>query len=552
MRWYERVRTIGAALARRLRRLSLRARLSLGLVVVVGIGLVVADVVVYREVESYLLGQVDSELQTALQPVERQLTSGAGYFNGNFAFGRDTPPGTCGALIDSSGILAETPGSSLEGPAPDFPASLRASGSSPTVQYFSVGVNGGSSFRYRVLAQPVTLLVSGSETPGYAVVAIPLTSLDQTLSRLVAIDLAVSAAVLVVLAILGMLVVRLGMRPLVAIEQTAGAIAAGDLSRRVEPADAHTEIGRLGTSLNEMLAQIEQAFAKQRASETRLRQFLADASHELRTPLTSIRGYSELFRRGAAHRPADLTSAMRRIEDEAARMGVLVDDLLLLARLDQGRPLERVPVDLAGITREAVADCAVVDDERPITLDAGSPIVVLGDEQRLRQLVANLVRNVLDHTPPGTPFEVSVRVDGDRAVLVVMDHGPGIAPEHLPKIFERFYRADPSRSRVSGGMGLGLAIVSSIAEAHGGSARVESEIGSGAIFIVELPLAPRPDDSAAGGQAPSRVDESSMGFSEEDLGHDHLTARSATSSQEAPGTRRGDEAPPGRSAAVPR
>ncbi|HXZ83689.1 MAG TPA: ATP-binding protein [Acidimicrobiales bacterium] len=496
MRWFRRVRALGSAIARRFRRLSLRARLSLGLVLVVGVGLVVADIVVYSQVESYLLSQVDSELNTALQPVVRQLTSGGGFFSGNFGFGRDTPPGTCGALIDSSGVVTETPSTSLEGrPAPDFPASLRTPSSSGTASYFSVGANGDSSFRYRVLAQPETLLIFGSETPGYAVVAIPLTSLDQTLSQLVTIDVAVSAAVLVVLALLGLVVIRVGMRPLVAIERTAGAIAAGDLSRRVEPADTHTEVGRLGTSLNKMLAQIEQAFAEQQASEARLRQFLADASHELRTPLTSIRGYSELFRRGAADHPEDLTSAMRRIEDEAARMGVLVDDLLLLARLDQGRPLERAPVDLAEIAREVSADASVVDAERPITLEASAPIIVIGDEQRLRQALANLVRNALEHTPPGTPVEVSVRVEADRAVLTVADHGPGIPPEHLPRIFERFYRADPARTRESGGMGLGLAIVLSIAEAHGGSARVESEMGSGATFLVELPLATQ----AAGG-----------------------------------------------------
>jgi two-component system OmpR family sensor kinase len=501
MRWRERASGVGSVVAGRWHRLSLRARLSVALVLVVGIGLVVADVVIYREVQSYLTGQVDSELNTALQPVESQLTSGTGGFNGNFGFSRDTPSGTCGALIDSAGILTETPASSLVGPAPDFPASLRTPSHSSAASYFSVGAEGNPAFQYQVLAQPVIIRnVSyfGSENRGYAVVAIPLTALDNTLGQLVTIDLVVSAALLVVLAVLVLVVVRVGMRPLVEIERTAGAIAAGDMSRRVVPTDEHTEIGRLGASLNEMLAQIEQAFANQQASEQRLRQFLADASHELRTPLTSIRGYSELFRRGAADRPEDLSSAMRRIEDEATRMGALVDDLLLLARLDQGRPLERVPVDLAEMAREVTADAAVVDPGRPITLEASPPIVVLGDEQRLRQAVANLVRNGLDHTPPGTPIEVAVRAKGALAVLTVTDHGPGIAPEHLARIFERFYRADPSRTRESGGMGLGLAIVSSIAEAHDGSARVENNVASGATFVFELPLAPRRADVDTG------------------------------------------------------
>ncbi len=497
MRWFQSTRAVVSSLGGRLRRMSLRARLSLGLVLIVGVGLVVADIVIYQQVQSYLVGQVDSELNTALPSVVAQLRSG-GTFQGNFGFGPDTPSGTCGALIDSTGIVVETPVASLDGPAPDFPSSLRNPSSSSTARYFSVGAEGDPSFRYQVLAQPVIISSRGGfggQAPGYAVVAIPLTSLDNTLSRLVTIDLAVSAVVLLALAVLGLVVVRVGMRPLGEIERTAAAIAAGDLSRRVERSDAHTEVGRLGASLNEMLAQIEQAFAQQQASEARLRQFLADASHELRTPLTSIRGYSELFRRGASDRPKDLASAMRRIEDEAARMGVLVDDLLLLARLDQGRPLERAPVDLVAIAREVTADLAVIEPERPITFEASTPIIVSGDEQRLRQAVANLIHNALDHTPAGTPVEIAVRVDGDRAVLTVADHGPGIPPEHLPRVFERFYRADPSRTRQSGGLGLGLAIVLSITEAHGGTTRAESEMGRGATFIVELPIASRPADA---------------------------------------------------------
>ncbi len=501
MHWRRRMWSPGSAVLRRWRRLSLRARLSLGLVVVAGVGLVVADVVIYSEVQSYLMGQVDSELRTALPTVVGELRNGGSSFSPDFGFGPETPAGTCGALIARSGILVETPSSNLEGAPPDFPASLLSPSTTSADRYFTVGSERDSSFRYRVLARPViinNLYGFGSQTPGYAVVAIPLASLDSTLGRLVTIDIAVSAAVVVVLAILVLVVVRVGMRPLLEIERTAGAIAAGDLSRRVVPADEHTEVGRLGASLNEMLARIEQAFAKQQASEQRLRQFLADASHELRTPLTSIRGYSELFRLGAAERPGDLSAVMRRIEDEATRMGVLVDDLLLLARLDQGRPLELVPVDLASVAREVAADAAVVDAGRAITFTAPSPVVVLGDEQRLRQAIANLVRNALYHTPPGTPVEVTVRADGARAAVSVTDHGPGIAPEHLGKIFERFYRADSSRTRESGGMGLGLAIVSSIAEAHGGSARVESEVGSGATFTIELPHTPLPGEAGGG------------------------------------------------------
>lgn len=474
--------------ARWLRRLSLRARLALGLVLVAGVGLVVADIIVYDEIQSYLYGQVDQELTTAMQPYLGLFRPGAGPAP-SFSFGQDTPPGTYGVVVDANGIVRGSETGNLVGPPPLYPSFLRESPKSSL--FFTTSAVGDSSLRYQVLAVPKLLNFQFTQpfTPGYAVVAIPLRSLDTTLHRLIGIDIIVSAAVLAVLAALGYVVVRLGMRPLAEIERTAGAIAAGDLSQRVERADDRTEVGRLGASLNEMLSQIEHAFSEQRASENRLRQFLADASHELRTPITSIRGYSELFRRGAADRPTDLASSMRRIEDEATRMGVLVDDLLLLARLDQGRPLEREPVDLSTLAADVVADAGVIEPDRPMSIDAPAPTVVVGDEVRLRQLVANLVRNALEHTPRGTPVAVGVRATRDRAVVSVSDEGPGVPVEHRGRIFERFYRADPSRTRASGGAGLGLAIVASIAEAHGGSARLDENSDHGATFVVEIPLA---------------------------------------------------------------
>jgi len=481
---------VRSAVSRPLRRLSLRARLAVGLVLVVAVGLVVADVIVFDEIQSYLYGQVDQELVTALTPVKAQLSGGGGPF-ATFSFGRATPPGTYGAAIDTSGVVKETPTGDLIGPPPVLPQSLLSSPRTARAVHFTTSASSGSSLRYRVLAQPVILNFIGSPPRlGYAVVAIPLRSLDDTLGRLVTIDIIVSAVVLAALAAVGYVVVRVGMRPLAEIERTAGAIAAGDLSQRVERQDDRTEVGRLGASLNEMLGKIEHAFSEQRASEDRLRQFLADASHELRTPITSIRGYSELFRRGAASRPQDLASSMRRIEDEATRMGVLVDDLLLLARLDQGRPLEKAPVDLAEIATDVVADASVVAPNRPVTIDAVPPVVVIGDEMRLRQMVENLVRNAFEHTPALTPIFIRVDAEGDLAVLTVSDQGPGVSEEHRGRIFERFYRADPSRTRASGGAGLGLSIVASIAEAHGGSARLDPDNGKGATFIVEIPLAP--------------------------------------------------------------
>jgi two-component system, OmpR family, sensor kinase len=287
---------------------------------------------------------------------------------------------------------------------------------------------------------------------------------------------------------LSLWLVRLGLRPLTGMRKTAEAIAAGDLSMRVAPADDRTEIGRFGQALNTMLGRIERAFAERQASEDRLRRFVADASHELRTPLTSIRGYAELFRRGAATRPDDLAKAMHRIEDEAARMGVLVEELLLLARLDQGRPVDRQPVDLTALARDAVADARVVEPARPLELDTNGPVRVTGDAVRLRQVLDNLLANVRTHTPPETAAAVRVRADDGHAVLEVADRGPGMSEDESARAFERFYRVDASRSRDSGGVGLGLSIVSAIVTAHGGEVQVRSAPGEGATFTVTLPL----------------------------------------------------------------
>jgi two-component system OmpR family sensor kinase len=319
------------------------------------------------------------------------------------------------------------------------------------------------------------------------VVAIPQSDVTETLSRLLTIEALVALGVLLGLGALSYWMVRRELRPLAHIEETAGAIAAGDLSRRVDMADPRTEVGRLGVSLNAMLQQIEQAFAERKASEDRLRRFLADASHELRTPLTSIRGYSELFRRGASVRPDDLATSMRRIEEEAARMGVLVDELLLLARLDQGRPLDHAPVDLVRIAEDAVADARAVDPTRAITLQAPETQVLTGDEARLREVTANLLANALAHTPSGTPVEVLVDDEGPNAVLQVSDSGPGLSEEERAHVFEPFYRSDPSRGRGSGGAGLGLSIVAAIVAAHGGTVEALPTDGIGATFRVVIP-----------------------------------------------------------------
>jgi two-component system, OmpR family, sensor kinase len=357
--------------------------------------------------------------------------------------------------------------------------------------------------RWRVVVQP-----SAPGSGGSVLVAASLDGIDSTTRQLRLIDLGVSLVVLAVLAGVGAAIVRASLRPLVEIEQTARAIAAGDLTRRVPDRDPRTEVGRLGRALNTMLAQIETAFgaraaseAAARRSEDRMRRFVADASHELRTPLTTIRGFAELYRQGAARDPAELDRLMRRIEDQAARMGLLVEDLLLLARLDQQRPLDRRPVDLLALAADAVHDARAVAPDRRIELmlggedgGRGSALVVLGDDQRLRQVLANLVDNALAHTPDGGPVEVRVGgadLDGrPGAAVEVVDHGPGLTPEQAERVFERFYRADPARSQAAGGTGLGLSIVAALVAVHGGTVQVDSVPGRGARFRVVLPLAP--------------------------------------------------------------
>jgi two-component system, OmpR family, sensor kinase len=309
--------------------------------------------------------------------------------------------------------------------------------------------------------------------------------------------------VILALIALGAIVIRVGLRPLRRIGQTASEIAAGDLSRRVETADASTEVGRLGRSLNEMLAQIETAFAARRDSEDRLRRFLADASHELRTPLAAIRGYSELFRIGAADDPDTLARAMSRIESEAVRMGVLVEDLLLLAQLDQVPEPRRVLVDLSQLAEQAVDDLRVTAPGRVVRLEHAGHATMLGDPDQLRQLLANLTRNAVIHTPPGTPVALSVDRHGDDVVLVVRDYGPGLPAGAGAALFERFWRSEGGRSRGRGGAGLGLAIADAVVNAHLGTISAGNAPGGGARFVVTLPAAsPATTADASGSSSP--------------------------------------------------
>ena len=354
-------------------------------------------------------------------------------------------------------------------------------------------VRGTDGQNWRVVAVPV----QNNQTTAVVVIGLPLQSVDDVLKHASLVVTGVGLLTLLLASLIASWTVSRSFRPLARVEKTAAAIAAGDLSRRVDVENPGTELGRLSRSLNAMLAHIETAFAARTASEARMRRFAADASHELRTPLVTIRGFSELYRHGALTTEEDVATAMGRIESEAKRMGSMVEDLLLLARLDEQRPLQQKPVDLQLLAHDAVVDTQASARSRVISLTGldGGPATaapVLGDEAKLRQVVGNLVGNALRYTPEGSPIELAVGVrameDGQlRSVIEVRDHGPGISEEDASRVFERFYRADTSRTRETGGSGLGLAIVAAIVGSHSGSVRVENTDGGGATLVVSLP-----------------------------------------------------------------
>src|SRR4051812_2965272 len=493
--------------------MSLRAGLMAALIVLAAAGLVTLAAVTYAEQRSFLLDRVDQQARDAQRAVNFELIGpdggpGApagrlrlppppflrGIGDGTGAPGppvdgggsgpQGLPRGTVGELRSPAGRVVRSTSVRSYGedalPAPKLPASI------PLEKPVTVGAQGGSGLRYRVLAERThdhPLLTT--------VVALPLREADATLDRLLRVEALVIGGVLLLLGALAWWVVRLGLRPLDRMGETAGAIARGDLSRRVSPATERTEVGRLGLALNAMLGQIEKAFAERQASESRLRQFLADASHELRTPLASIRGYAELFRIGAARKPADTEKAMGRIEDESARMGALVENLLTLARLDQVPEVSRKPVDLTELARDAADDARAVAPDRDVRLREGdAAVTVMGDASQLRQVLGNLVRNALMHTPTGTPIALSVTNGAAAAVGEVRDHGPGLPTDDTDALFERFWRADPGRERGRGGAGLGLSIVAAIVAAHGGSVKAANADGGGAVFTISLPQSP--------------------------------------------------------------
>jgi two-component system OmpR family sensor kinase len=482
--------------------MSLQKRLVAVVALLLVIGLLVAEVVTYASVRSFLYGQADNTLA-------QNEALGFNYLT--YAAGRDLPITEASlsrrvssdvylTLLNRKGkVILRRPSGSPTRPdpapiltkqvqvqqVPDIYSRVRVGRYAGTLRpdpaAVILGSTGDPDGQYRTVAVTVP--------QGTLITSISLNPTNDTLASLRRVELIASLAVLLAMGVLVMVVVRRGLRPLRQMAGTADAIASGDLTRRVPEERPGTEVGRLGVALNEMLTQIEGAFAEKSASEERLRQFVSDASHELRTPLTSIRGYAELLGRGGFSDEAGRRKALKRIEEEATRMGGLVEDLLLLAELDRGRPLLAEPVDLQRICADAVGDSNAVAHGHHLMLETGPPVVVVGDGERLAQVAHNLVRNALAHTPPGTEVSVSTGVAQNMGYIEVSDNGPGIAPGEAGRVFDRFYQGDPSRSAT--GTGLGLAIVRAIAEALHGSAEVLSVPGprSGATLVVRIPLA---------------------------------------------------------------
>jgi len=471
--------------------MTLRLRLVLALVALSTIGLAVFGVATYGLYARTQYDRLDSQLRASAPILEFELRNNAGIDAGprpggdgdDGGGGRGprpptiAPAGTYAQLRTEDGtvIPSKLPGAGTTS-VPKLPTELEnvtAKG-----RYFTTGSASGSG-TWRVY-------VRTGERGGVLILATPITEVTNALNRLVLIEGIAAALLLALLAAGSAFILRHGLRPLERMATTASSITAGDLSQRVADADARSEVGQLGLALNTMLGDLEEAFQEREATEQRLRQFLADASHELRTPLTSIQGFAELFRLDASHEHVDLAVILRRIEQESARMRTLVDDLLLLARVDQVRDVERAPVDLAVLAADACSDAVAMAPGRRVTLDSPEPVIVLGDGDHLRQAIANMVTNAVRHTPEGTPLEVTAALDNGTAVVRVRDHGDGLDGEALTHVFDRFWQAD--KARVGSGAGLGLAIVAAIAAEHGGRATAANADGGGAVFTLQLPL----------------------------------------------------------------
>jgi two-component system, OmpR family, sensor kinase len=473
-------------MARRLRTLSLGAKLMLSVVGLVALALAIISVASVSVLRGHLVGRVDAQLERIAADARSELRDERPVQDGFLPL-RVPSDAEVELRAADGGIEASTSrdGSGATAPLPADAALLRERAGRP---YTVAG--------WRVLVVP------REDAAGHLVVSMSLGETERTISTLITIELVVSGLMLLLLATAAFVLIRASLRPLREIEATAAAIAHGDLSRRVPDRPERTEVGRLAAALNHMLGRLESAFraraeseAAARRSEERLRRFVADAGHELRTPLTAIRGFAELYRRDGTQPTAERDRIVERIETRAADMGTLVEELQLLARLDRPRPLERTPVDLVTVVAGAVSEARVLAPERTIDLDVRgeAAYLIAGDEPGLRQVVVNLLENARRHTPPGTPVQVLLRagrLEGRAAALLeVADRGPGLTSEQRERVFERFYRVDPSRSRHDGGSGLGLAIVAALVTAHDGQVSVDATAGSGCTFRVLLPLA---------------------------------------------------------------
>ena len=463
---------------------SLRARVMAAAAILVALTSLVTGFLGTALLRSYLYDRADAQLRDFARVASRVLERSHEFARPS---GQQTLPAQFLVEVVSPGgqvQRAETPLNDADGPRLSA-SQLRVEGSP-----FTAPAAGAPGHSWRVLVEPL----SGG---WHAVIAFSLDSLGSTVTRLEIADALAGAIAIVVLAGVGLPLVRASLAPLARIEATAAAIAGGDLSQRIDHPSRSTEVGRLADALDTMLGRIEAAYraradgeAHALRSEDRMRQFVADASHELRTPLTSVRGLAEYgLQQGNASGPDELLRLMTLIQHEASRMGRLVEDLLMLARFDTGRPLDRRHVDLASIAARAVQAARIVNPGRPVTLLAGDPVIVYADEERLRQVIDNLISNAMQHTPPRSPVTVSVTDAAGTGEITVADNGPGMTAEQAARVFERFYRTDDARTRARGGTGLGLAIAASLAAAHGGDITVDTQPGRGAAFHVRLPLA---------------------------------------------------------------
>ncbi len=497
--------------------MSLRIRLLAAVGVVSLVALIIAGVTMYTSLSSFLNNRVDQSLQAATQgfagnghppgfgppPGGTGPQGGGGFPTGNAP---RLAPGLFVEQITAADVTTQVQKAAEPGGqqyTPSLPANLFSS--------FTNRPAGSSEFLTTASAQSsgpqFRVLVSKASDGDLIILGQTLDTTADTLQHLLWIELAVTGGALIAALLLGLWLVRIGLQPLRQVEVTAAAIAEGDLSRRIPGDDRRTEVGRLSRVLNVMLARIQRAFADRdateaqlRRSEERLRRFVADASHELRTPVAAVSAYAELYTRGAAEHPEDLDRFITGIQGESERMKHLVEDLLLLARLDEGLPIEHQPVELVSVVADAIEAGRAMGPEWPVSLRATGPVEVPGDRLRLRQVVDNLLSNVRAHAPAGTRTVVSVTSDGARAVVEVVDDGPGLTAEEAAQVFERFYRADPSRTRTSGGSGLGLSIVWSIVAAHYGTIVASPGAEAGAVFTVNLPASPEEaviEDSAS-------------------------------------------------------